>query len=601
MQPDNTRNTILFVVCAVAIFVFYDLFVLRPNEAKRQAEVRAAQSQAAAQAGSVGPTAPGAAPAIQALARPEALAQSPRVPVRNPFLQGSVALEGGRIDDLFLTRYRETMEERSPAVELFRPEGARASFFADFGWTGANVPGLPGPGTVWTLAEGGTLTPTSPITLRYDNGAGLVFTRRVAVDERYMFTVTDGVANRTGAPVTLAPYGAVQQQGVPPDFTNIQIVHEGAIGMLGGDLVEIKWPKWRKREEPLVETSTGGWVGITEKYWMAALIPDQSSKIEARFRNTEVGGVTVFDSTFTGEPRTLAPGTATTNTTRLFAGAKRVQILDAYSKDLNIPRLRWAVDWGFLWFLTQPIFAVLEFFHGLVGNFGVAILLLTVVIKALFYPLANKAFTSMSKLKKLQPQMEEIKKRYGKDPQKQQQETLALYQREKVNPVSGCLPILLQIPVFYALYKTLTVTLEMRHAPFFGWVNDLSARDPTTALNLFGLLPFDPADAPLIGGLLGGPLHIGVWPLLYGLSMWLTQSMQPMSADPIQKKIFQFFPVIFTFVMAPFAVGLVIYWTWQNALSILQQYVIMRRSGTDNPIDGMLARLRGRRAPAPGA
>jgi len=601
MQSDNSRNTILFVVCAVAIFILYEMFVLRPSQARREAEIRAAQSQAAAQAGRPGPAAPGAAPAVRTVPRPQALAQSPRVPVRNPWLRGSIALTGGRIDDLYLTRYRETLAEGSPNVELFRPEGARAAFFADFGWTGANVPGLPGPDTAWTLAEGRVLTPGSPVVLRYDNGAGLVFTRRVAVDERYMFTVTDTVANRTGAPVTLAPYGSVQQQGVPPDFVNNQIVHEGAIGVLDGELVEIKWPRWRKREEPLVETSQGGWLGVTEKYWLAALIPDQSARIEARFRNTQVGGTTVFDSAFTGEARTIAPGTAVGATTRLFAGAKRVSVLDDYAEALNIPRFRSAVDWGFLWFLTQPIFAVLEFFHGLVGNFGVAILLLTVVIKAIFFPLANKSFESMSKMKKLQPKMEELKKKYGKDPQKQQQELMALYQKEKINPVMGCLPILVQIPVFYALYKTLTVTLEMRHAPFFGWVKDLSDRDPTTWVNLFGLLPFNPAEVPVIGGLLDGPLHIGVWPLLYGLSMWLTQSMTPMSGDPIQKRIFQFFPVIFTFVMAPFAVGLVIYWTWQNVLSIAQQYVIMRRFQVENPIDGIIARLRGRSAPAPGA
>ena len=595
MQPDNTRNTILFVVCAVAIFILYEVFVLRPNQAKREAEARATQSQVAAQAGRPGPSVPGSAPAVQRLTRPQALAQSPRVPVRNPWLRGSLSLTGGRIDDLYLTRYRETLDRGSPNVELFRPEGARASFFADFGWTATNVPGLPGPGTTWTLVRGGALTPGSPVVLRYDNGAGLVFTRTVAVDERYMFTVTDAVTNRGGAPVTLAPYGSVQQQGVPPDFVNNQIVHEGAIGVLDEKLEQIKWPRWRELEQPERVSSQGGWLGITEKYWLAALIPDQSSTIEGVFRSTRVGSTTVFDSAFTGEPRTLAPGATTTSTTRLFAGAKRVRVLDEYADALNIPRFRSAVDWGFLWFLTQPIFTLLDFFNGLVGNFGVAILLLTVVMKAIFFPLANKSFESMTKMKKLQPKMEELKKKYGKDPQKQQQELMALYQKEKINPVMGCLPILVQIPVFYALYKTLTVTLEMRHAPFFGWVDDLSARDPTSWATGFGLIPWDPGTVPLIGGLLDGPLHIGVWPLLYGLSMWLTQSMSPMSGDPIQKKIFQFFPVIFTFIMAPFAVGLVIYWTWQNVLSIAQQYVIMRRYKVENPIDGLLARLNGGR------
>jgi YidC/Oxa1 family membrane protein insertase len=276
-------------------------------------------------------------------------------------------------------------------------------------------------------------------------------------------------------------------------------------------------------------------------------------------------------------------------------------VLSDYEKQLGLPNFDGAVDWGNLWFLTRPIFYLLHFFQGLVGNFGIAIMLLTVTVKALFFPLANKSFESMSKLKTLQPKMEEIKAKHGKDPAKQQQEIMAMYQKEKINPVMGCVPILVQIPVWYALYKVLTVTLEMRHAPFFGWMKDLSARDPSTFVNLFGLLPFNPAEAPgFIGGLLDGPLHIGVLPLLYGLSMWLQQSMTPMSADPIQKQIFKFFPVLFTFIMAPFAVGLLVYWTWSNLLTILQQWVIMHRNKVENPIDGFFARLRGRRQPAPG-
>lgn len=596
MQPDNTRNTILFVVCAVAIFILYDLFVLRPNQAKLEAEERSAR---AAAEGQTARPAPAAAPGSVVVPRQQALTQSARVPIRTPSLRGSIALTGARIDDLFLTRYRETLDPGSPNVELFRPEGSRSAHFAEFGWAGANLPGLPGPGTVWTLARGQVLTPATPIVLQYDNGAGLVFTRTIAVDDLYVFTVTDTVANRAGQPVTLAPYGSVQRHGVPPDFLNNLILHEGAIGVLDGKLRQIKWNKWSDREQPLTEASQGGWLGMTEKYWLSALIPDQSASIQGAFRRTRVGGVNVFDAVYTGQARAIAPGSALTSTSRLFAGAKRVEVLDRYEQSLNTPRLDSAIDWGNLWFLTKPIFYVLHFFQGYVG-IGLAILLLTVVVKALFFPLANKSFESMSKLKKLQPKMEEIKKKYGKDPQKQQQEIMALYQKEGANPIAGCLPILFQIPVFYALYKVLFVTLEIRHQPFFGWVRDLSARDPTTFVNLFGLLPWDPASTPVIGGLLDGPLHIGAWPILYGLSTWLTQSMSPVSADPIQRRIFQFFPVFFTFIMAPFAVGLVIYWTWSNTLTIIQQYVIMRRYKVENPIDGLLARLKGRSAPAPG-
>ncbi len=595
MPDNNSRNTIIFLVCAVALFVLYQVLVLDPA-AKRQAELRQ-QQQPDAAAALGAPGMPGVAAAPVEVTRESAITASPRVPIATPALSGSLSLKGARIDDLYLMNYRETVDRESPPVELFRPEGTRFAWFADLGWTGANVPGLPDADTVWTLAQGSTLAPGQPVTLTYSNGQGLTFTRNISVDERFMFTVTDTVANTGAAPITLAPYGSVQRQGVPPELGSNQIVHEGAIGWLDGKLRQVKYKKWAKDGGGPALASTGGWVGITDKYWLAALIPGQGDAVQGQFRETSAGGISVFDANFVGQPRVVPNGRQVTNTTHVFAGAKTVPMLREYSKQLNVERLDWSVDWGNFWFLTRPIFSFLAYIFGHVGNFGVAILLLTVAVRVIFFPLANKQYESMTKMKKVQPQMEELRKKYKEDPAKQQQELLALYQREKVNPVAGCLPLLLQIPVFYALYKVLTVTIEMRHAHFVGWMNDLSARDPTTIWNLFGLAPWDPAMAPLIGGLLGGPLHLGVLPLLYGVTMWLTMAMSPPAPDPVQQKIFQFMPLIFTFIMAPFAVGLLIYWTWSNVLTILQQYVIMRRFKVDNPIDRIIRKFTGKPAP----
>jgi YidC/Oxa1 family membrane protein insertase len=436
--------------------------------------------------------------------------------------------------------------------------------------------------------------------LTYDNGQGLLFTRTLSVDDTYMFTVVDTVTNRGAAPVQLAPYASVQRQGLPADLSANMILHEGAVGYLGERLKLIKFKDWKKKGVD-ASVSTGGWVGITDKYWLAAAVPQQKEEVRGAFRVSTVNGVDVYEANYVGPTRTLAPGQQTTQTSRVFAGAKKVSVLQDYQNRLGIPRLDNAVDWGNFWFITRPIFWLLEKFHSAIGNFGLSILLLTVSVKVVFFPLANKSYESMSKMKKLQPQMEEIKKRFEKDPAKQQQEVMALYKREQVNPLSGCLPLVIQIPVFYSLYKVLFVTLEMRHAPFFGWIRDLSAPDPTTVLNLFGLIPWDPAMTPLIGGFLAGPLHIGAWPLVLGFTMWLQQAMSPPpSTDPTQKMIFQFFPIIFTFTLAHSPAGLVIYWSWNNLLTILQQYVIMRRLKVDNPIDDMVRRVSGRPATAKG-
>ncbi len=365
------------------------------------------------------------------------------------------------------------------------------------------------------------------------------------------------------------------------------------MGWLGKELRLIKFKKWSKEGGSQVET-TGGWAGITDKYWLAALIPAQAEKVQSQFRVTKTNGVEIFEANYVGAARVIAPGRQITETQRFFAGAKTVPVLKAYETDLGIPHFDQAVDWGMFWFFTRPLFQFLEFIHSHVGNFGIAILLLTVAVKVVFFPLANKSYESITKMKKLQPEIEALRAKYKDDAPKQQTELMALYQKEKINPVTGCLPMLLQIPVFYALYKVLTVTIEMRHAPFFGWIQDLSARDPSTMWNLFGLIPWNPASLPMVGGLLDTTLHIGALALAYGVTMWLTTSMNPPVGDPIQQKIFQFMPIIFTFIMAPFAVGLLIYWTWSNVLTIIQQYIIMRRFKVDNPIDDLIARFSGK-------
>ena len=595
MQNENSRNTIIFFVCAALIMGVYYFMVMRPQaEMRRQQQVVAAEQKAAT--ADAGLTSGSAAPAAFVADRAQALGTAARVPIQTPKLKGSLSLQGARIDDLYLTDYKETLDKNSTPVELFRPQGMEHAYFAQFGWSGPNVAGgVPGPNTPWTLTKGATLTPTTPVELTWDNGQGLRFTRVIAIDDQYVFTVTDTVANLSGQPITIAPYGRVERQGVPADLGKQMILHEGAIGTFGANgkfaTEQVKYKDWAKK--PRIENqSTGGWLGITDKYWMAALIPDQKETIEGRFAVRDPEGLNVHEAAMLGATRTIQPGRQIEETQRLFAGAKRNEILAGYEKSLDLPRFVYAIDWGMFWFLTRPIFMIVEFFYGVLGNFGLAILALTVVVKLIKFPLANKSYESRSKMRTLQPKMEELKKKFKDDPQKQQQETMALYQREKINPLAGCLPILVQIPVFYALYKVLFVTIEMRHAPFFGWIRDLSARDPSTVWNLFGAIPWDPATLPLVGSLLNGPLHLGVLPIVYGLTMWLQQSMNPPAQDPMQRQIFAFLPFVFTFIMAPFAAGLLIYWAWNNILSIAQQYVIMHRFKAENPIDTFFARFK---------
>ena len=576
------RNLLLAIVVSVGILIgFQYLFEkLRPPPPPTPAVPTQTAPAPAPGASVPGSTAPGTAtpgnvPAPGATAaaatpaaetREQAIAEQPRVKIDTPRLHGSVALTGGRIDDLTLATYHETTDPHSPEVVLLWPTGTKEPYFAEFGWV-AGTSGLkvPGPDTRWTASDG-TLTPNSPLTLTWDNGTGLVFTRVISVDENYMFTVRDSVRNAGNTPVSLLPYSLISRTGTP-HVSGYYILHEGLIGELAGSLREVKYSALSP-DKPDDFTSTGGWLGFTDKYWLTALVPDQKEEIKARFTHQLENGVDRYQSDFLGSSVTIpADGTASTST-RFFAGAKEVNLLDAYAAS-GIPHFDLAIDFGWFYFLTKPIFLALQFFYGILGNFGLAILLLTLIIKLLFFPLANKSYKAMSKMKLLQPEMQKIRERFPDDKARQQQEIMAMYKRVGANPLAGCLPIVIQIPVFFSLYKVLFVTIEMRHAPFFGWIHDLSAPDPTSFANLFGLLPFAPPTM----------LMIGAWPLIMGVTMFLQQKLNPQPVDPVQARMFMFLPIVFTYMLSAFPAGLVIYWAWNNLLSITQQWVIMHRAG----------------------
>jgi YidC/Oxa1 family membrane protein insertase len=528
------------------------------------------------------------------LTREQALARSERVEVRTPSLSGSIALTGARFDDIQLVQYDRELDSEDP-VTLLSPSGSEYGHFIASGWVGQNDT-LPGLSTDWTLVEGNVLTPESPIVLETRTGA-LTFQRRISVDENYLFTVEETVTNSGSEDVSLQPYGVVRHEDFPVLDSNQFILHEGAVGATGNVSFDRKF-NWlegeRDREE--VREGEGGWVGLTTKYWLAAITPDQSENVRAQFRTLPRDEL-VFEANYLTDPIAVAAGASITRTTHIFTGAKDQPQLVAYKNELGIQRLDSAVDWGMFWFLTQPFFISLHWLYGVLGNYGLAIMVLTLGIKLVLFPLNNRAFASMAKMRAVAPKMQEIRERNKDNPQAQQQAMMELYRKEKINPVAGCLPILPQIPIFFALYKTVFISLDARHAPFFGWIQDMSAPDPTSMWNLFGLLPYDPAGLPILGGVLA----IGVWPLIMGVSMWAQQSLNPPPPDKIQRQIFAFLPIVFTIVLAPFAAALVIYWTWNNILTVAQQYYIMRRQGVTTELDKnalrLMAKIKGKPAP----
>jgi YidC/Oxa1 family membrane protein insertase len=576
----DQKNLILAVVLSVVILMMWD-FMYRsptvddlvppptPGEQVTPGQQSAAPQAPVAVSGGSAPTAPGTS--ASAPMTPGATAikdESPRLRIEAQRIQGSLRLRGARLDDLLLTDYRNTLDPDSGDIVLLSPAETLNAYYAEFGWAvgaGTEMP-VPGTTTLWQ-ANGDVLVPRAPITLEWDNGQGLLFQRTISVDENYLISVSQRVSNRSTVPVTLHPYGLVSRSN-PANTLGFFILHEGPIGVLNDDLKEVDYDDLQDDGRQTVQ-STGGWLGITDKYWLTALIPDQAEAIDTSFNHSVIDGGERYQVDFLGAARVIPAGGVVEVINRLFAGAKEVHLLDKYTETQDIPRFDLAVDFGWFYFLTKPIFYVLDYLNRVLGNFGLAILLFTVIIRILFYPLANKSFRAMHAMRKLQPEMTKMREQYSEDRQRLHKEMMELYKREKVNPMAGCLPIAMQIPVFFALYKVLFVTIEMRHTPFYGWIQDLSAPDPTSLFNLFGLIPWDP---PLF-------LHIGIWPLMMGVSMFLQQKINPQPVDPMQAKIFLALPVVFTFVLANFPAGLVIYWTWNNMLSMAQQWTIYKRAG----------------------
>ncbi len=605
---EDQKNLFLAMGLSLLVIVGWQYFYAGPKLERAKDTIAQTQNQAAPAAPNAGAAntpgvapqtlspgasvAPAAEPTVEAT-RDAALAASKRISIDTPELSGSIALTGGRIDDLSLKSYRETVDPQSPIITLLSPAGSPEPYYVDTGFVSqpAAPVATPKADTPWT-ADATKLTVDKPVTLTWDNGAGVIFHREIAVDDKYMFTVKDSVQNKTGAPLTLFPYALTARRG-KPKTSGYAVLHEGFLGVIGTSRVqEITYDGIEKETSATrILDGMGGWLGFTDKYWAVVVIPDQTREFKGRFSSAG-SAVKTYQSDLLESAVSVAPGASEDATTHIFAGAKVTKTIDAYQASLGIKNFDLMIDWGWFYFITKPLFWLIDFIFKFVGNFGVAILIVTVLVKAAFFPLANKSYMSMAKMKAIQPQVAALKERFPDDRQKQQQEMMELYKREGVNPVAGCLPIAIQIPVFFALYKVIFITIEMRQAPFFGWIKDLSSPDPTNVFTLFGLIPWDPTHLPLLGQFLA----LGVWPMIMGVSMFVQMKMNPEPADPVQKQMFTWMPLIFTFMLGAFPAGLVIYWTWNNTLSVLQQGLILKKAGVKIELFDNLGKMFGRGA-----
>ena len=579
-MDDQNKNLILASVLSFIVIITW--FILFPPPEPVPSDIESAQQQS--EESNLAPNADTAKAPLIETGETEIAVEAERIQIENELLTGAISTQGGRIDQLSLKKYRNTISEDSDIVTLLSPVGKPEAYYAAFGWApavGIKPDQVPDPNTIWTVVGNNILTPSSPISLVWDNGNGVKFMRKISIDEKYMFTVEQGIENNSGSEISLRPYGLLRRHGEPKDMKNFFILHEGIIRMSDGELSEEDYgdiadlPILEKEgtHAERVEVQNSGWTGFTDHYWMTTLIPDQSSSFRSTTKYFAAQDIYQVEAVM---PSTvIADGSSTSISTQLFAGAKEWDTIRKYEQT-GVTGFLDSIDWGWFFFLTKPMFAVLHWLNVIIGNMGWAIIGLTLIIKAVLFPLAYKSYASMAKMKELQPEMEKIKERVGDDRQKLQQEMMGLYKKEKVNPASGCLPILIQIPIFFSLYKVIFVTLELRHEPWFGWIRDLSAPDPSTILNLFGLLPWANPTTP---GSILAIISLGILPILLGISMWLQQKLNPAPTDKTQAMIFAWMPWVFMFMLGTFASGLVIYWIANNTITFIQQYLIMRRQG----------------------
>ena len=551
----DTKNVIAAISMSAAVIIIYSLFFSTPPERNKSVDENNNQVLNSSETPKIEQDLK-----LDNITREEALRNSDRINFENNSIKGSISLSGAIIDDLTFKKYSETLGGDDNIV-LLNPKESNNGYYIETGWATNNIDvKTPNSDSVWSIIGNNKLTPSNNITLQWANSEGIQFQKKISLDNQYLFEIEQTIINNSDKSFNIYPYGQIIRNK-SPEIQNFYILHEGLVGVFDDQLVEEDYDDIEEKEYS--KKAEKGWLGITDKYWITTLIPEQNN-FRANFS---------FNNKFKANFIKTSPIKIETNETitegiKIIIAAKEVNVIDGYAEKLNIDKFDLVIDWGWFYFLVKPLFFAVDYFFKISGNFGIAIILITICIRLLFYPLANYSFRSMAKMKVLQPEMTRLKELHKDDKVKLQQEMMALYKKEKVNPVSGCLPILIQIPFFFAIYKMLFVTIEMRHQPFFGWIKDLSERDPTSIFNLFGLIPWDPPSF----------LIIGAWPCLMGLTMYLQQKLNPTPPDPVQAKIFMFFPLFLTIILAPFPAGLVVYWTINNVLTMAQQYIIMKRT-----------------------
>ena len=555
----DNKNVFVAIALSMSVLLFWGAFFETPRKSPDQQTNQKIEKKT--DQGSITPTI-SQPQVVTKLTREESISKSERVTIENNSIKGSINLKGALIDDISFKKHKQKVEDDKNIIFL-NPSDTENGFYIETGWTsiGDKIK-IPTKETIWTVKGNNILSDTSPVILQWNNKEGVLFEKKIELDDKYLFKITQQVKNNSNSPIDLFPYAQMTRNKIPEDIQNFYIQHEGFIGVFDDELKEDDYDD--VEEKKIVRESNEGWLGITDKYWMTAFVPEEGKNFKSTF---------LYDNGFKAnyiinEPVNIGKSLSGSNQLRLFIAAKEVETIDGYAADQNINKFDLVIDWGWFYFFTKPLFFVIDYLFKISGNFGTAIVLLTIAIRLIFFPLANFSFKSMAKMKAVQPEMMRLKELHKDDKVKFQQEMMALYRKEKINPASGCLPVLIQIPFFFAIYKMLFISLEMRHQPFFGWIKDLSAQDPTTLFNLFGLIPWDPPSF----------MVIGIWPILMGASMWVQQKLNPAPADPIQAKIFAFFPLFLTIILASFPSGLVVYWTINNILTIAQQYVIVKKT-----------------------